>query len=154
VSAKGALLRHTPLLVPKNGAIRTCLNQLFVSFRLYRIDEDDAVVPLNNCAFAGFDAGCAPAMHAGDWEIGYINFGELASFLRKNIDPPVAMSWLRDRVRQKVIVNKLILAGQEAVIAFLTSCNINDQIPVFHITVHSTFLSVPDRNLKPCYGIF
>jgi hypothetical protein len=65
-------------------------------------------------------------MHTGDREIGNINFRKLASFFGHDVDPPMAMPWLGDGIRQKVIADKLILTGEKTVVAFLAFCDVDD----------------------------
>jgi hypothetical protein len=65
-------------------------------------------------------------MHARDGQKSNINHGALAPFLTHDIYPSLAMPGLADRVRQKIIVNIFILAGQEAIITIFTFFHIDD----------------------------
>ena len=84
----------------------------------------------------GLHARGVIAVHAGRGEIGHVDQGILAPFLGADADPARPVGCHGGGIAGPVVIDMLILAGEKTVVAVFTLCHINDEIPLFHRTLH------------------
>ncbi len=129
---KGTFLRYLFLFVPVNNVIRACFKDLFLTLCFFWIYDDNTVFLLVYRSIAFLDTRSVIAMHTGIGQIGHIDLRELAPFPPKNVHPSVAMPRLRDRVRQKIVLEVLVFASEKAVITIVAFCDVHNHVPLFH----------------------
>ena len=129
---------HLRLIVPPDGAVGAGAENVLPPLGLFGIDEDNAILsPVDGPIFC--EARGIIAVHAWHGQIDHVHHRVLPPFLALDIDPPVPMPRLSNRVRQKVVLAELVLAGQEAVVAVMTLGYIDDQTPLAHAIPPSSF---------------
>jgi len=84
-------------------------------------------------------------MHARVGEIPHIHLRKLPPLRAKDVHPAVSMPGLGHRIGRIGVVEILILAGQETVVAVMAFGDIYDQVPFLHF-FSSLYLSISTRH--------
>src|SRR5450756_1570426 len=138
VGAAGALLRQLLVLVPVDGVVGAARDDLLAALRLDRVYDHEAVVALVDGAVGG-EARRLVAVHAGHRQVGGLYDRVLAALLALDVHPAVAVPRLGRRVRRKLVVDELVLVGQEAIVAVVATGDVDDQVPALHWASPSHF---------------
>src|SRR6266436_3467026 len=127
MSVKGPVLRQVRGLVPMDHSIGASVNQIAPAARAHRINNDDAVGPLENRAVArrGY-ARCVVTMIASLGDVGYVDHCSFAAHMPLYLDRLQSIGWLRSGVTGEVIAHMLVLGGEDTVSAIDAQGDVND----------------------------
>ena len=97
------------------------------------VDNNNPIISfVNGAIFCRANAGGLIAVHAWNRQIGDIDEGILSPFFTHNIDPSMAVARLRQGITREMIVDMLVLAGEETIITVFALLYIDDEVPFFH----------------------
>jgi hypothetical protein len=127
MSAEGAFLRDVEVGIEVDDPVRTGVKALSGTDTFLRVDDDDAVFPLvDSLALAGGDAGSLVTVLADSVHVAYPYLGHCSLHHIDYLLPEVSSIRLWLGVGSPVIANMLVLAGDLAIVATVTSGNVDN----------------------------
>ena len=128
VGAAGALLRHVQSLVEVDGAVGAGVDQVTLAVSLDGVDQDQTVFTLVDLAVLGsLHTNGVLAVAAGLVHVVHADLGHGALNGLGGLPPEVTGVGLGLSVGHPIVGNMLVLAGELAAVAAVTSGNVNQQ---------------------------